>query len=138
MVYRQAIDATSYLFDDLRDLLAKATPPRSGDRLAGIAADSAERMIAARMALADLPLKQFLQETVIPYEDDEITRLIIDTHDASAFAAISSLTVGAFRDWLLSDAATSAVLKKFARGITPEMAAAVSKLMRNQDLILVA
>ena len=102
MVYRHAIDTTTYVFDDLRDLLAKATPPRSGDRLAGIAADSAEQMIAARIALADVPLKRFLQETVIPYEDDEVTRLIVDTHDRSAFAAISSLTVGAFRDWLLS------------------------------------
>src|ERR1700738_2021298 len=138
MVYRHTIDATSYAFDDLRDLLAKATPPRSGDRLAGIAADSAEQMIAARIALADVPLKQFLHETVIPYEDDEITRLIIDTHDASAFAAVSSLTVGAFRDWLLSDAATAEALKKLSRGVTAEMAAAVSKLMRNQDLILVA
>src|SRR6202790_308204 len=138
MVYRHTIDATSYVFENLRDLLPKATPPRSGDRLAGIAADSAEQMIAARIALADIPLKQFLHETVIPYEDDEITRLIIDTHDASAFAAISSLTVGSFRDWLLSDAATGEVLKKLSRGITPEMAAAVSKLMRNQDLILVA
>src|SRR6202166_3094213 len=138
MVYRHAIDTTSYVFDDLRDLLAKATPPRSGDRLAGIAADSAEQMIAARIALADVPLKQFLQEAVIPYEDDEVTRLIVDTHDPSAFTAISSLTVGAFRDWLLSDAATTSVLGKLARGITPEMAAAVSKLMRNQDLILVA
>jgi ethanolamine ammonia-lyase large subunit len=138
MVYRQAIDATSYLFNDLRDLLAKATPPRSGDRLAGIAADSAEQMIAARMALANVPLKQFLNETVVPYEDDEVTRLIVDTHDAASFAAISSLTVGAFRDWLLSDAATTEVLRKLSRAITPEMAAAVSKLMRNQDLILVA
>jgi ethanolamine ammonia-lyase large subunit len=138
MVYRHVIDATAYVFDDLRDLLAKATPQRSGDRLAGIAAKSAEQMIAARIALADVPLKQFLHETVIPYEDDEITRLIVDTHDASAFAAISSLTVGAFRDWLLSDAATGDVLGKLSRGITPEMAAAVSKLMRNQDLILVA
>src|SRR5712691_6923568 len=138
MVYRHAIDATTYVFNDLRDLLAKATPPRSGDRLAGIAADSAAQMIAARIALADVPLKQFLHETVIPYEDDEITRLIIDTHDTSAFAAIASLTVGSFRDWLLSDAATSDVLKKLSRGITAEMAAAVSKLMRNQDLILVA
>ena len=138
MVYRQAIDATSYAFDDLRDLLAKATPPRSGDRLAGIAADSAEQMIAARMALADVPLKQFLNETVVPYEDDEVTRLIVDTHDGLSFAAISSLTVGGFRDWLLSDLATGEVLKKVSRGITPEMAAAVSKLMRNQDLILVA
>ena len=138
MAYRHAIDCTTYVFDDLRDLLAKATPPRSGDRLAGIAPGSAEQMVAARIALADVPLKQFLHETVIPYEDDEVTRLIVDTHDPSAFAAISSLTVGAFRDWLLSDAATTPVLGKLARGITPEMAAAVSKLMRNQDLILVA
>jgi ethanolamine ammonia-lyase large subunit len=138
MIYRHAIGAHSYVFDDLRDLLAKATPPRSGDRLAGVAADTAEQMIAARMALADVPLRQFLEETVVPYEDDDVTRLIIDSHDAPAFAAISSLTVGAFRDWLLSDAATAATLAQAARGITPEMAAAVSKLMRNQDLILIA
>jgi ethanolamine ammonia-lyase large subunit len=138
MIYRHAIDDTSYVFDGLRDLLAKATPPRSGDRLAGVAADTAAQMIAARMALADVPLRQFLQETVIAYEDDEVTRLIIDSHDTLAFAPVSSLTVGAFRDWLLSDAATTAGLQKLARGITPEMAAAVSKLMRNQDLILVA
>jgi ethanolamine ammonia-lyase large subunit len=138
MVYRHAIGATTYVFDDLRDLLAKATPPRSGDRLAAIAADSAEQMVAARIALADVPLEQFLQETVVPYEDDEVTRLIIDTHDRSAFAAISSLTVGSFRDWLLSGTATSEVLKKLSPGVTPEMAAAVSKLMRNQDLILAA
>jgi ethanolamine ammonia-lyase large subunit len=137
MVYRHTIDATSHVFADLRDLLAKATPARSGDRLAGIAADSAEAMIAARIALADVPLRQFLQETVIPYEDDEVTRLIIDTHDAAAFAPIASLTVGALRDWLLSDAATGDVLRNLARGVTPEMAAAVSKLMRNQDLIAV-
>ena len=138
MVYRQTIRATSYIFDDLRELMAKATPPRSGDRLAGIAAASAEQMIAARMALAEVPLETFLRETLVPYEDDEVTRLIIDTHDASAFAGVASLTVGAFRDWLLSDAATLQSLKNLARGITPEMSAAVSKLMRNQDLILVA
>jgi ethanolamine ammonia-lyase large subunit len=138
MVYRQIIDATSYVFDDLRDLLAKASPPRSGDRLAGIAAESAEQMVAARMALSNVPLKQFLNETVVAYEDDEVTRLIVDGHDATAFAAISSLTVGAFRDWLLSDAAGSAALAKISRAVTPEMAAATSKLMRNQDLILVA
>jgi ethanolamine ammonia-lyase large subunit len=138
MVYRHTIDATSYAFDDLRDLLAKATPPRSGDRLAGVAADSAEEMIAARMALADLPLTRLLQEAVIPYEDDEVTRLIIDGHDIQAFAPIAPLTVGSFRDFLLSDAATTETLKKLSRGITAEMAAAVSKLMRNQDLILVA
>src|SRR5580698_8242421 len=137
MAYRHVIGNTAYVFNDLRDLLAKASPPRSGDRLAGIAAESAEQMIAARMALADLPLKQFLQEAVIPYEDDEVTRLIVDSHDAEAFAAISSLTVGAFRDWLLSDAATPETLRQISRGVTPEMAAAVSKLMRNQDLIQV-
>jgi len=138
MVHRQVIGATSYVFDDLRELLAKATPPRSGDRLAGVAAESAEQMIAARMALADVPLKQFLNEAVIPYEDDEVTRLILDSHAAQAFAPIASLTVGGFRDWLLSDAATGETLAKVSRGITPEMAAGVSKLMRNQDLILVA
>jgi ethanolamine ammonia-lyase large subunit len=138
MVYRQAIDATSHVFSDLRELLAKATPPRSGDRLAGVAAESAQQMVAARLALADVPLSQFLQETVIPYEDDEVTRLIIDTHSAAAFAPVSSLTVGDFRDWLLSGKATPDVLAKISRGLTPEMAAAVSKLMRNQDLILVA
>jgi ethanolamine ammonia-lyase large subunit len=138
MAYHHTIDATSYVFDDLRDLLAKATPPRSGDRLAGIAADSAAQMIAARMALADIPLQAFLQQAVIPYEDDEVTRLIVDGHDGTAFAPIASLTVGSFRDFLLSDAATCEGLKRLSRGITPEMAAAVSKLMRNQDLILVA
>src|SRR6266487_4245432 len=116
MAYRHTIDATTYVFDNLRDLMAKATPPRSGDRLAGVAADSAEQMIAARIALSDVPLKQFLHEAVIAYEDDEITRLIIDTHDASAFAGVASLTVGSFRDWLLSDAASGEVLKKLSRG----------------------
>ncbi|RJF75527.1 ethanolamine ammonia-lyase subunit EutB [Rhodopseudomonas palustris] len=138
MSYRHVIGNVAYVFDNLRDLLAKATPPRSGDRLAGIAAETAEQMVAARMALADLPLRRFLDESVIPYEDDEVTRLIVDGHDAQAFAPIASLTVGGFRDWLLSDAVTSAVLASIARGVTPEMAAAVSKLMRNQDLILVA
>jgi ethanolamine ammonia-lyase large subunit len=138
MAYRHAIGNKVFVFDDLRDLLAKATPPRSGDRLAGIAAESAAEMMAARIALADVPLKRFLQETVIPYETDEVTRLIVDSHDPQAFAAVSSLTVGSFRDWLLSGTATPDLLKAIARGITPEMAAAVSKLMRNQDLILAA
>src|SRR5262249_59012655 len=106
MAYRHPIDATSYVFADLRDLLAKATPPRSGDRLAGIAADSAEQMVAARMALANVPLTQFLEETVIPYEEDEVTRLILDGHDTAAFAPAAAMTVGAFRDFLLSDQAT--------------------------------
>ncbi|MFQ3456429.1 MULTISPECIES: ethanolamine ammonia-lyase subunit EutB [Bradyrhizobium] len=138
MLYRHTIDATNYAFDDLRILLAKASPPRSGDRLAGIAADSAEEMIAARLALANVPLKQFLDEPVIPYEADEVTRLILDSHDVAGFLPVSSLTVGGFRDWLLSDAASGEAIKKISRGITPEMVAAVSKLMRNQDLILVA
>ena len=138
MAYRHAIGNTAYVFSDLRDLLARASPPRSGDRLAGIAAESAEQMVAARIALADVPLKQFLTETVVPYEADEVTRLIVDGHDPAAFAIISSLTVGSFRDWLLSAKAGPDALKTIARGITPEMAAAVSKLMRNQDLILVA
>ena len=125
-------------FDDLKTLLARATPERSGDRLAGIAAETAEERIAAKMALADLPLAAFLQHAVVPYEDDEVTRLIVDRHDAAAFAPVAHLTVGGWRDWLLSDAATPAVLKALAPGLTPEMVAAVSKLMRHQDLLLVA
>jgi ethanolamine ammonia-lyase large subunit len=138
MGYRVAIGTRSYLFRDLKELMAKATPPRSGDRLAGLAAESMEEMMAARMALADLPLRTFLHEALIPYETDEVTRLIVDRHDAAAFAPVASLTVGAFRDWLCSEAATTEALARLAPGITPEMAAAVSKLMRNQDLILVA
>ena len=138
MTYRHAIGNTAYVFNDLRDLLAKASPPRSGDCLAGIAAESAEQMVAARIALADVPLKQFLRETVIPYEADEVTRLIVDSHDSEAFTPISSLTVGSLRDWLLSGKASREALKAISRGVTPEMAAAVSKLMRNQDLILAA
>ncbi len=138
MIYRHSIGNVSFVFEDLRDLLAKASPPRSGDRLAGIAADSAEQMVAARMALANLPLRQFLSEMVIPYEADEVTRLIADRHDAAAFAPVAALTVGGFRDWLLSDAAMPSALAALAPGLTPEMVAAVSKLMRNQDLILVA
>src|SRR4051795_5017100 len=114
MIYRHAIAAQSYVFHGLRDLLAKATPPRSGDRLAGVAAETAPQMIAARMALAGVPLRQFLNEAVVPYEADEVTRLIIDGHDANAFTAIASLTVGGFRDWLLSDAATPDALQKLA------------------------
>jgi ethanolamine ammonia-lyase large subunit len=130
--------ARTYVFRDLKDLLAKATPLRSGDLLAGVAAASAEERVVAQMALADLPLTTFLTDAVVPYESDEVTRLIIDGHDAAAFETISHLTVGDFRNWLLGDEADSAMLSKVAAGITPEMAAAVSKLMRNQDLILVA
>jgi ethanolamine ammonia-lyase large subunit len=133
-----AIEGTRYAFPDLRDLLAKASPPRSGDRLAGIAAQSAVERVAAQMALADVALATFLDEVVIPYEDDEVTRLIIDDHDAAAFATIAHLTVGGFRDWLLGDGATTETLSALARGIMPEMAAAVAKICRNQDLILIA
>lgn len=138
MQYRHSVGTTEYHFKDLKDLLAKATPARSGDYLAGLAAETYAERMAARMCLAAVPLRQFLQETLIPYESDEVTRLIIDSHDATAFGEISHLTVGDFRDWLLSDAADSITLERVAPGITPEMAAAVSKLMRNQDLILVA
>ncbi len=125
-------------FDDLKTLLAKATPERSGDALAGIAAASAAERIAAQLALADLPLKTFLNVALVPYEADEVTRLIIDGHDAAAFAPVAHLTVGDFRDWLLGPAATPAALHALAAGLMPEMAAAVSKLMRLQDLMLVA
>jgi ethanolamine ammonia-lyase large subunit len=122
----------------LRELLARASPARSGDALAGICASSAEERVAAQLALADLPLSAFLSETVIPYEEDDVTRLIIDSHDATAFASIAHLTVGGFRDFLLSASATPEVLAALAAGITPEMAAAVSKVMRLQDLVVVA
>ncbi|MDN4051713.1 ethanolamine ammonia-lyase subunit EutB [Massilia sp. YIM B02763] len=132
------VGSRTYTFPDLRDLLAKATPARSGDYLAGVAAASSEERVAAQMALADLPLTAFLDNAVVPYETDEVTRLILDTHDAAAFAPIRSLTVGALRDWLLGDTADTAALARIAPGITPEMAAAVSKIMRIQDLVLVA
>jgi ethanolamine ammonia-lyase large subunit len=123
---------------DLRVLMALASPLRSGDVLAGIAAAGAEERVRAQMALADVPLTRFLSDAVVPYEDDEVTRLIIDTHDAAAFAPVSHLTVGGFRDWLLSYEATTEALAALAPGITPEMAAAASKLMRVQDLVAVA
>jgi len=132
------VGAHSYRFRDLRELLAKATPLRSGDLLAGVAAGNAQERVAAQMALADLPLATFLQQPVVPYESDEVTRLIIDSHDDAAFAPIKHLTVGDFRNWLLSDAVDGVTLSAVSPGITPEMAAAVSKIMRNQDLILVA
>ena len=138
MPFRANAGRTTYVFADLKDLLAKASPPRSGDQLAGIAAATMEESVAARMALADLPLKAILAAPLIPYEADEVTRLILDSHDIGAFAAVAHLTVGGFRDWLLSEAAKTEALAALAPGITPEMAAAVSKLMRNQDLILAA
>ena len=137
-MYRVQAGATTYAFPDLKTVLAKASPHRSGDVLAGVAAHSAAESAAAKMVLADVPLKTFLSDTVVPYETDDVTRLIVDTHDAVAFQAISHLTVGGFRDWLLSEAATTEVLAAVSPGVTPEMAAAVSKIMRNQDLVLVA
>ncbi|AEG67659.1 ethanolamine ammonia-lyase subunit EutB [Ralstonia solanacearum] len=136
--FSHTLGSETYRFDSLRDVLAKASPARSGDALAGIAAASAAERVAAQMALAEIPLKHFLDEAVVPYEADEVTRLIVDTHDADAFAPVRHLTVGDFRDWLLGDAADALALAALAPGLTPEMAAAVSKLMRVQDLILVA
>jgi len=137
-MYRTIIGPKTYLFPDLKSLMAKASPARSGDYLAGVAAATAEERMAAKMCLADLPLRTFTENVLIPYEDDEITRLIIDEHDLNAFSLVSHLTVGDFRDWLLSEQADPLTLAQIAPGLTPEMVAAVSKLMRNQDLILVA
>ena len=137
-MYRTDLAGTRYSFPDLKALMAAATPFRSGDQLAGLGAASAETRIAARYGLADLPLTIFLGDLLIPYEADEVTRLIVDTHDRAAFAQISHLTVGAFREWLLSNETDGPRLSAIAPGVAPEMAAAVCKLMRNQDLIAVA
>ena len=136
--YEYMLGNKTYSFKNLADLMAKATPKRSGDILAGVCALSSQERVVAQMCLAEVPLKTFLNEVLIPYEEDEITRLIIDEHDAEAFKLISHLTVGDFRNWLLSDSTTVDLIKQARAGITPEMAAAVSKIMRNQDLIMVA
>jgi ethanolamine ammonia-lyase large subunit len=136
-MYSHTVAGERYRFEDLKTLLARASPARSGDVLAGVAASSAEERVAAQMALAELELRAFLDEVVVPYESDEVTRLIIDTHDAEAFAPVAHLTVGDFRDWLLSPEATTDALTALSPGLMPEMAAAVSKIMRTQDLILV-
>src|ERR1700730_3402003 len=138
MSYKESVGSRTYRFADLKPLLAKASPLRSGDQLAEIAAASEEERVAAKMALARVPLSTFVNEALIPYESDEVTRLIIDDHSPEAFAEISHLTVGDFRNWLLSDTTDSAALTRIAAGLTPEMVAAVSKLMRNQDLIVAA
>jgi ethanolamine ammonia-lyase large subunit len=130
--------STVHGFDSLRELLAKASPARSGDERAGRAAVSTEERVAAQTCLADVPLQAFLEEPLIPYESDEVTRLILDSHDRAAFAPVAGLTVGAFRDWRLRYETDAATLAALAPGITPEMAAAVSKLMAHQDLVLVA
>ncbi|MGY8605734.1 ethanolamine ammonia-lyase subunit EutB [Gluconobacter cerinus] len=138
MAYRCTLRGEQYTFDDLKTLLAKASPARSGDELAGLSASSDAQRVAARYALADLPLDTFLKSELIPYETDDVTRLILDTHDRNAFSPLSSLTVAGLRDWLLSEDATTEALAAVAPGITPEMAAAVSKIMRNQDLMTVS
>jgi len=138
MSFSHSIGGMVWRFDSLRELMAKASPARSGDFLAEVAASSDAERAAAQMALADVPLKRFLTEALIPYEEDEVTRLIVDSHDRTAFAPVGHLTVGGFRDWLLGDDATEASLKELAPGLTPEMAAAVSKIMRVQDLVLVS
>src|SRR5690606_16833937 len=137
MRYRTTLSGQVFDFRELKHVLAAASPARSGDELAGIGAASAQERMAARHVLADLPLSHFLQEAVIPYEADELTRLIIDSHDAQAFAPVSHLTVGGFREWLLAGPGPER-LAALAPGLTPEMVAGVSKLMRNQDLIAVA
>ncbi|TNC07584.1 ethanolamine ammonia-lyase subunit EutB [Methylobacterium terricola] len=136
MSYRHVVGPRTFVFADLAELMAKASPPRSGDRLAGLAAESAEECVAARWCLAAVPLAEILARPLIPYESDDVTRLILDTHDATAFRRIAHLTVGDFREFLLT--ATPDTLAAIAPGVTPEIAAAVSKIMRNQDLILVA
>jgi ethanolamine ammonia-lyase large subunit len=137
-MYKHTVHNRAYHFNDLKTLMARATPFRSGDAFAGITADSYEERIAAQMCMADLPVKTFLNEAVIPYETDEITRLIIDEHDAKNFVAISAFTIGELRDWLLSDEANTKTLQQLHYAFTPEMIAAVSKIMRNQDLVLAA
>jgi ethanolamine ammonia-lyase large subunit len=137
-MYAHTVGSVRYTFPDLKTLLARATPLRSGDALAGLAAQSAEERVAAQMALADLPLTALLQDWVVPYETDEVTRLIADTHDPAAFAPVAHLTVGGFRDWLLSYECDADALSHLVPGLTPEIAAAVSKIMRLQDLVLVA
>ena len=136
--FSTSLGKTSYSFRSLGELMAKATPLRSGDVLAGVAATSAAERVAAQILLADLPLTYFLEDLLIPYESDEVTRLICDSHDRAAFSPVSSLTVGQFRDWLLRYETDGAMLTKLALGLTPEMVAAVSKIMGNQDLVLVA
>ena len=136
--YRATVGRQSFVFDDLRTLMAKATPARSGDALAGVAAASEQERVAAQIALAETPLERFLEEPLVPYETDEVTRLILDGHDRAAFEPVSQLSVGEFREWLLRYETATETLTALASGLTPEMVAAVSKLMRNQDLILAA
>ncbi len=138
MQYTKNFKGRSYRFDGLKSLLAKASPLRSADELAGIAAASEEERAVAQWVLADLPLTELLAEPLIPPEEDEVSRLIAESHDRTAFAPVSSLTVGGLREWLLADGTSEADIASVRFGLTPEMAAAVAKIMRNQDLIAVA
>ena len=137
-MYKTKVGKKTYQFKNLKTLMAKATPLRSGDVLAGIAANTQEERVAAQIKLSEIPLKRFLEEELIPYEKDEVTRLILDSHDKNAFHPIANLSVGEFRDYLLSENTGKKELTSIQKGITPEMVSAVSKIMRNQDLILVA
>lgn len=137
MPYRATIDGTVHTFPSLKVLLARASPARSGDALAGLAADGPLERIAAQQALADVPLSDFLAD-LLEVEGDAVTDLIFAQHDALAFGPVAALTVGGFRDWLLDPATTGREIAGIAWGLTPEMAAAVSKIMRAQDLIAVA
>lgn len=136
MRFRTSTGQSSFTFSSLKELLAKASPDRSGDHLAGLAAQSREERVAAQIALSDVPLDHFLREEIIPYDDDEITRAIADTHDKTAFSPVSSFTVGDLRNWILSDTTSGSDLRNVSPGLTPEMVAAVSKIMRNQDLVI--
>lgn len=138
MEFRYTVNSFTYNFKDLKTLMAKASPYRTGDALAGISAESNEERVAAQFALSEVPLNLFLTDHLIPYESDEITRLIVDSHDKNSYSTISHLTVGDFRNWLLLDATDKEVLDQIKMGLMPEMVAAVSKIMRNQDLIAVA
>lgn len=141
-IYRHTIGTHTWQFADLRELMAKASPLRAGDCLAGVAACSDQERVAAQMILAELPLRTFLQEFVLDPEQDEVSRLILTQHaraqEAAGFAEIGHLSVGDFRNWLLHEDTDTACLSRIAPALTPEMVAAVAKIMRNQDLILVA
>ncbi|MEM8569114.1 MAG: ethanolamine ammonia-lyase subunit EutB [Bacteroidota bacterium] len=138
MKYQESVGNFTYSFNDLKQVMAKATPEKSGDVMAGIAAENEKERIAARLILAGVPLQQFLEDQLLPYESDSVTRMILDTHDVTAFSPVAHLTVGEFRDWLLHYETDGEKIKMISSGLTPEMVAAVSKIMSNQDLILVA
>lgn len=138
MTLQITIGKKTYKFRDLKEVLAKASPLRSGDVLSGVAAENQEERVAAQMVLSDVYLSDFLNEELIPANIDEVTRLIQDSFDRSSFGPISHLTVGGFRDFLLSETTDGNLLQSIRMGLTPEMVAAVSKLMSNQDLILVS